>query len=65
MYFRKSAHKVHMRQETVKYKRMPMGVKCSPDIFQSKIFNLLGDIKGTKAYIDDILVVKRALSTST
>jgi len=48
-----------------KYKRMPMGVKCSPDIFQSKIFNLLGDIEGTKAYIDDILVIKRALSTST
>ena len=42
-----------------KYKRLPMGVSCSPDIFQSKIFNLLGDIEGTKAYIDDILVVKK------
>jgi len=44
-----------------KYKRMPMGIKCSPDIFQSKIFNLLGDIEGTKAYINDILVVKKGL----
>jgi len=42
-----------------KYKRLPMGVSRSPDIFQSKIFNLIGDIEGTKAYIDDILVVKK------
>ena len=42
-----------------KYKRLPMGVACSPDIFQAKIYELLGDIEGTKAYIDDILVVKR------
>jgi len=42
-----------------KYKQLPMGVSCSPDIFQSKIFNLIGDIEGTKAYIDDILVFKK------
>ncbi len=42
-----------------KYKRLPMGVSCSPDIFQAKIYELLGDIEGTKAYIDDILVVKK------
>ena len=45
---------------TFRYKRLPMGVACSPDIFQAKIYELLGDIDGTKAYIDDILVVKRA-----
>ena len=28
-------------------------------LFQAKIYELLGDIEGTKAYIDDILVVKR------
>ena len=32
-----------------RYKRLPMGVSCSPDIFQSKIYELLGDIEGTKA----------------
>ena len=32
---------------------------CSPDIFQAKIYELLGDIQGVKAYIDDILVIKR------
>ena len=42
-----------------RYKRLPMGVACSPDIFQAKIYDLLGDIEGTKAYIDDVLVVKR------
>ena len=36
-----------------------MGVSCSPDIFQAKIYELLGDIDGTKAYMDDILVVKK------
>jgi hypothetical protein len=36
-----------------------MGVSCSPDIFQAKIYELLGDIEGTKAYIDDILVIKK------
>ncbi len=42
-----------------KYKRLPMGVSCSPDIFQAKIYELLGDIEGTKAYIDDILAIKK------
>ena len=42
-----------------RYKRLPMGVACSPDIFQAKIYELLGDIQGVKAYIDDILVIKR------
>ena len=42
-----------------RYKRLPMGVTCSPDIFQSKIYDLLGDIEGLKAYIDDILIVDK------
>ena len=36
-----------------------MGVACSPDIFQAKIYELLGDIERTEAYINDILVVKK------
>ena len=42
-----------------RYKRLPMGVSCSPDIFQAKIYDLLGDIEGTRAYIDDVLIVKK------
>ena len=41
------------------YRRLLMGVSCGPDIFQAKIYELLGDIEGTKAYMDDILIIKR------
>ena len=46
-----------------RYNRLSMGVSCSPDIFQAKIYELLGDIVGTKSYIDDILVVKKGSFT--
>ena len=42
-----------------RYKRLPMGVAGSPDIFQAKIYELMGDIEGVKAYIDDLLVIKK------
>ena len=48
-----------------RYKRLPMGVSCSPDIFQAKIYELLGNIEGVKAYIDDILVIKRGTFGTT
>ena len=42
-----------------RYKHLPMEVACSPDIFQAKIYELLGDIEVNNAYIDDVLVVKK------
>ena len=36
-----------------------MGVVCAPDIFQSKINELLGDIEAVRAYINDILMVTK------
>ena len=39
-----------------------MGVACSPDIFQAKIFELLRDIEVIKTYIDDILAVHKDTS---
>ena len=36
-----------------------MGVCASGDIFQSKVDELLGDIKGVKTYIGDILVLDK------
>ena len=39
-----------------RYKRLPMGIKNSPDIFQSIMMDLLGDLEYTRSYIDDILV---------
>ena len=40
-----------------RYNRLPMGMCASGDIFQAKVDKLLGDIKGIKTYIDDILVL--------
>ena len=36
-----------------------MGIAGSPDIFQAKIYELMGDLEGVKAYLDDILVIKK------
>jgi hypothetical protein len=38
------------------YKRLPMGVKTSLDIFQIIMYELLGDIPNIKVYLDDILI---------
>jgi len=40
-----------------RYNCLPMGMCVSGDIFQAKVNELLGDIEGVKAYIDDILVL--------
>jgi hypothetical protein len=38
------------------YKRLPMGVKTSPDIFKRIMYELLGDIPNIQVYLDDILI---------
>ena len=40
-----------------KYNHLPMSMCASGDIFQAKFDELLGDIKGVKTYINDILVL--------
>ena len=42
-----------------RYNFLPMGMFASEYIFQSKVYELLGDIEGFKTYIDDILVLIR------
>ncbi len=37
-----------------KYLRLPMGLKCSPDIAQAAMENILSDIKDADIYIDDV-----------
>jgi hypothetical protein len=37
-------------------KRLPMGVKTSPGIFQRIMYELLGDIPNIQVYLDDILI---------
>ena len=39
-----------------RYKRLPMGIKNSPDIFQSIMNELLGDLEYVQCYLDDILI---------
>jgi hypothetical protein len=37
-----------------KYLRLPIGLKCSPDIAQAAMENVLSDIKNADIYIDDV-----------
>ncbi len=37
-----------------KYLRLPMVLKCSPDIAQAAIENVLSDIEDVNVYIDDV-----------
>jgi hypothetical protein len=38
------------------YKKLPMGVRTRPDIFQRTMYELLGDIPNIQFYLDDILI---------
>jgi hypothetical protein len=38
------------------YKRLQMGVKTSPDMFQRTMYELLGDMPNIQVYLDDILI---------
>ena len=40
-----------------KYKKLPMGTACAPDIFQETMNNLLGDLDFVIVYLDDILIL--------
>ena len=37
-----------------KYLRLPIGLKCSPDIAQAVMENVVSDIKDADIYIDDV-----------
>ena len=37
-----------------RYRRLPMGLKCSPDIAQEVMENILRDIEDADVYIDDV-----------
>ena len=40
-----------------RFKKLPMGVATAPDIFQSIIDEMLGDLDYVRAYIDDVLII--------
>jgi dihydroorotate dehydrogenase len=39
------------------YKRLPMGIKISPDIFQNIMSKLTQDLEYVKTYLDDLLII--------
>ncbi len=39
------------------YKRLPMGIAGSPDIFQSKMSELMEDLEYVQAYLDNLLCI--------
>jgi hypothetical protein len=41
------------------YLRLPMGVACSPDIFQAKTSELMGTLEFIRTYIDDLLCITK------
>ena len=41
------------------YTRQPMGIDCAPNIFQSIMIDLLGDLEHILVYIDNILVLQK------
>jgi hypothetical protein len=42
------------------YKRLPMGIAGSPDIFQSKMLELMEDLEYVQAYLDVLLCIFRS-----
>jgi hypothetical protein len=41
------------------YKRLPMGIAGSPDIFQVEMMKLMESLEYVRAYIDDLLCISR------
>ena len=41
------------------YKRLPMGIAGSPDIFQAKMSELMMALEYVKAYLDDLLIISK------
>ena len=42
------------------YKRLPMGIAGSPDIFQEKMSNLMATLESVQIYLDDLLIIINA-----
>ena len=40
-----------------RYTCLPMGMVISGDVFQAKVYDLIGDIEGVRTYINDILCI--------
>ncbi len=41
------------------YKRLPMGIAGSPDMFQEKMSNLMATLEFVRTYLDDLLIITK------
>jgi hypothetical protein len=41
------------------YKRLPMGIADSPDIFEGKMLELIESLEFVRAYLDDLLCISK------
>ena len=41
------------------YKRLPMGIAGSPDIFQAKMSELMAQLEYVRTYLDDLLIISK------
>ena len=41
------------------YKRLPMGIAGSPDIFQEKMSDLMATLEFVRTYLDDLLIITK------
>jgi len=41
------------------YQRLPMGVACSPDIFQARMSELMASLEFVRTYLDDLLCISK------
>jgi hypothetical protein len=41
------------------YKRLPMGISGSPDIFQGKMLELMKSLEYVRAYLDNLLCISK------
>jgi hypothetical protein len=41
------------------YKRLPMGIAGSPDIFQGNMLELMESLEYVRAYLDDLLCISK------
>eukprot|EP00804_Cyclotella_cryptica_P023312 CCRYP_000461-RA/>CCRYP_000461-RA protein AED:0.40 eAED:0.40 QI:0/0/0/1/0/0/4/0/401 len=45
------------------YLRLPMGVACSPDIFQAQMSELMATLEFVRTYLDDLLCINKGWKT--
>ena len=46
-------------EENTLVSKLPMGIACSPDIFQSKMSDLMMALEYVRTYLDNLLIISK------